>query len=234
MKEFKSIERKFKDLIKRTTGFGPPLSLGEDGPIVGLQEDVKHLVLPLIVGRTTSIMVFIVRPRGIGKTTLAHKVYHTALACLSFCCNAWVSVPRQWVLSDERSWEVFNARVGFEIPTELGKVGRTIVRWCRGLPWAIFRLGDVLSKIVATEEQWYILGFLEVLLCRAGFKLGHKLDRLIGILGMIKDLIQRKIGIDQPVGDDEPFVGLEEDVHLLTSHLIADNAANRMVWIVGR
>ncbi|CAK9175479.1 unnamed protein product [Ilex paraguariensis] len=44
----------------------------------------------------------------------------------------------------------------------------------------------------------------------------------------IKDLIQREIGMDQHV------VGLEEDVQRLTSHLIVDNATNRVVWIVGR
>ncbi|CAK9175475.1 unnamed protein product [Ilex paraguariensis] len=160
-------------------------------------------------------------------------------------------------LSDKEGWELFNVRVGFKVPTELENLGRTNVRRCSGLSWAIYGLGNELSKRSATQEQWYIWGFLVVLLFMVGFKSRQRLARLVGILSLtgqncilpsvvlnffttfepignqIKDLIQREIGMDQPVGDDGPLVGLEEYVQLLTSYLITNNAANRVVWIVG-
>ncbi|CAK9148765.1 unnamed protein product [Ilex paraguariensis] len=236
------IEDQIKDLICRETGIGPPM--GHDGPLVGLEEDVQLLTAQLVTDNADRGVVSIVGRQSIGKTTLAQKVYDSAVVHKHFDCHAWVSVhqdldirsvqlkiavqvipfkkldktrpveellaeflvrnkylivlddiqtPEDWTileqrlpvgssggrimittcnrkllvhddpyfvlekqaLSDEEGWELFNARVGSSIPTELEDIGREIVMKCTGLPLIICEWADKLSKREATKEQWY-------------------------------------------------------------------------------
>ncbi|CAK9175472.1 unnamed protein product [Ilex paraguariensis] len=245
IKVFELIEKQFAELIRRETGIGPPI--GEDhGRVVALEEDVQLVTSRLISRKMVHEMVAIVGRGGIGKTTLARKVYDSAVVRKSFDCHAWVTcpenlhrtnfqvniavqvmpskklknaesmkkllarflesrrylivfdgiqTPQDWnivqelllagckgsriititsrrdivhdgpdcfvlekrPLSDEEGWELLNARVGFSIPTELEEIGRGIVMKCTGLPLAICKVGDELSKKEAAQDQWYMV-----------------------------------------------------------------------------
>ncbi|KAL8094343.1 hypothetical protein AgCh_036029 [Apium graveolens] len=60
---------------------------------VGLEEDVQVITNKLILGQTTPALVVITGGKGIGKTTLARKIYHNPEIAHHFSCRAWVTLP---------------------------------------------------------------------------------------------------------------------------------------------
>ncbi|XP_058067574.1 disease resistance protein RPP8-like [Magnolia sinica] len=74
--------------------------LFEETEIVGFEEVVKTLVGRLIKGTPRRCVVSVVGMGGIGKTTLAIKVYNNDAVKKHFDCFAWVSVSQECVLND--------------------------------------------------------------------------------------------------------------------------------------
>ncbi|GMY32556.1 probable disease resistance RPP8-like protein 2 isoform X1 [Fagus crenata] len=58
------------------------------------------------------------------------------------------------LLSTDESWTLFTNTLGMEVPQELEKLFREKVMSCGGLPLAIINMGKLLSKKVATDEEW--------------------------------------------------------------------------------
>ncbi|XP_058067566.1 putative disease resistance protein At1g50180 [Magnolia sinica] len=68
--------------------------------VVGLEEDIKTVVGQLIEGDSRRCVVSIVGMGGLGKTTLASKVYNKEAVKKHFDCCAWVFVSQEYVVRD--------------------------------------------------------------------------------------------------------------------------------------
>ncbi|KAF8377860.1 hypothetical protein HHK36_031247 [Tetracentron sinense] len=72
----------------------------EEVHVIGLQKEVKVLVKPLMKEDGRFHVVSIVGMGGLGKTTLAKKVYNHSLVKLYFECCAWVFITQQFRVID--------------------------------------------------------------------------------------------------------------------------------------
>ncbi|XP_042460909.1 disease resistance protein RPP8-like [Zingiber officinale] len=69
--------------------------------IVGFDEDMKGIKRQLFdIGSTTRVVLSVVGPGGLGKTTLANKIYKSADVKNYFQCKAWVSVSQKYELKE--------------------------------------------------------------------------------------------------------------------------------------
>ncbi|WOG94579.1 hypothetical protein DCAR_0313875 [Daucus carota subsp. sativus] len=58
---------------------------------VSLEEDIQVITTKLTGGQKTAALVAIIGEKGIGKTTLAKKIYHHRVVAHHFPCRAWVT-----------------------------------------------------------------------------------------------------------------------------------------------
>ncbi|PSR89810.1 Disease resistance protein [Actinidia chinensis var. chinensis] len=80
-----------------TTLLIPDITMKEkQGPVVGIEEDVQIIIARLIGGKVSRGVISIVGNEGIGKTTLAQKVYENSMISRHFPCRAWVTVTQQF------------------------------------------------------------------------------------------------------------------------------------------
>lgn len=63
---------------------------------VGLEEDTKMLEARVIQGEPRRSVVSVIGMAGLGKTTLAKKIYHSSLIRKHFDCCAWVYVSQEY------------------------------------------------------------------------------------------------------------------------------------------
>ncbi|KAK4381479.1 putative late blight resistance proteinR1B-16 [Sesamum angolense] len=80
----------------------------------------------------------------------------TRLSNVAEQCGSCNIFPMSFLDADE-SWELFCRHVFGEedhCPPELEKIGKRIVKKCRGLPLAIIVVGGLLSKSDKTQEYW--------------------------------------------------------------------------------
>ncbi|KAG6539104.1 hypothetical protein ZIOFF_004257 [Zingiber officinale] len=69
--------------------------------IVGFDEDMKGIKRQLFdIGSTDRVVLSIVGPGGLGKTTLANKIYKSADVKKYFQCKAWVPVSQKYVVKE--------------------------------------------------------------------------------------------------------------------------------------
>lgn len=66
----------------------------ESSSVVGLEEDICAVVSLLTTNKEDRSVISVVGIRGIGKTTLARKIYHHGVVVDHFPSRAWVSVPK--------------------------------------------------------------------------------------------------------------------------------------------
>ncbi|PSR89812.1 Disease resistance RPP8-like protein [Actinidia chinensis var. chinensis] len=80
-----------------TTLLIPDINMKEkQGLAVGIEEDVQIIIARLIGGKVSRGVISIVGNEGIGKTTLAQKVYMNSMISRHFPCCAWVTVTQQF------------------------------------------------------------------------------------------------------------------------------------------
>ncbi|KAF8389357.1 hypothetical protein HHK36_026051 [Tetracentron sinense] len=68
----------------------------EEANAVGIEDDAKMLVRKLVEGETRLSVVSIVGMGGLGKTTLAKKVYNSTDVRQHFECRAWISLSQEY------------------------------------------------------------------------------------------------------------------------------------------
>ncbi|XP_027169359.1 putative disease resistance protein At1g50180 [Coffea eugenioides] len=114
-KNIESIQKKMLDIEKSRLTFGIDQVLGEgtstrgeelrkllrsspfteDKDLVGLEEKTNSLVAQLLVQDSSGRVISIVGMAGVGKTTLARKVYNHVDVIGYFNCRAWVYVSQK-------------------------------------------------------------------------------------------------------------------------------------------
>ncbi|KAK1274729.1 putative disease resistance protein [Acorus gramineus] len=76
---------------------GPyPLVLPDEKDIIGLDEQVKEIMGQLIDGDRKRCMISVFGMAGLGKTTLARKVYTRVKTSMHFDCFAWITVSNEY------------------------------------------------------------------------------------------------------------------------------------------
>ncbi|KAK2654257.1 hypothetical protein Ddye_014113 [Dipteronia dyeriana] len=81
--------------IRRSVSFGV-----EEVNVVGFEDEAKELLTKLLDNEARRFIISIYGMGGLGKTTLAGKLYHNSKIKMRFKCRAWVSVSQDYIIRD--------------------------------------------------------------------------------------------------------------------------------------
>nr|XP_048331710.1 disease resistance protein RPM1-like [Ziziphus jujuba var. spinosa] len=140
----------------------------EDDDLVGIESPRDELVGWLLNNdqQTQRAVISVVGMGGLGKTTLARKVYD--LVKNDFDCHAWIAVSQPYQKEGllkkihkavPSAYELFCKRAfrvefGGRCPPSLNDLSRKIVKKCGGLPLAIVAIAGLLSTKDRTVYEW--------------------------------------------------------------------------------
>ncbi|KAI8537634.1 hypothetical protein RHMOL_Rhmol09G0039500 [Rhododendron molle] len=85
---------------RRENGLRRERSYKDNEYVVGLKDDAEKLTSELIKDVKDRYMISIVGPGGLGKTTMARKLYNTLICKEKFDCYAWLSVSTDYDIQD--------------------------------------------------------------------------------------------------------------------------------------
>ncbi|PHU18333.1 hypothetical protein BC332_14028 [Capsicum chinense] len=124
---------------------------------MSFEEETEWIIRKLTSGPTEINVIFIVGMPGIGKTTLAYRVYNGMSVVGHFDIRAWCTVnqdPNE--KKQEESLELIEKSVFGEehCPDELKYIGEKIARKCDGLPLVLDLIGEVISRKKKKKVSW--------------------------------------------------------------------------------
>ncbi|KAD4982095.1 hypothetical protein E3N88_18766 [Mikania micrantha] len=139
--------------------------------IVGIDDDAKLIKDKLMEDRKKLDVVSVVGMGGIGKTTLATKVFNDSYVKYHFHVRVWVTVSQTYdkrhvliqILESicEKGWELLCKKVlqGNDCPECLIRPGMQIVENCKGLPLAVAVIAGFLEKESLSEKFWVEIAY---------------------------------------------------------------------------
>ncbi|WMV53694.1 hypothetical protein MTR67_047079 [Solanum verrucosum] len=144
-----------------TTPYSPEKSIIEENTVVEKEDDFNTILdrLTSQIDELTVIRMF--GMDGIGKTTLAKKVYDDSYICSRFDKHAWVTISeeynqRQMLLEVSSSITRSNQEMSDDQLMEIvyREIGKHIVQHCQGLPLSIVVVAGLLRKMDPTHDNW--------------------------------------------------------------------------------